>query len=89
MGAMTSGLFVTDAVTVNSSPCWSKWRISLGTSASTDAAMASFTTGLNVNAGLWLFTSSGEVSVSEQVALKFDSLSEQVGPPGIGGGRSI
>ena len=51
-GAMTSGLFVTDAVTVNSSPCSSKWRSWLGTCANTDDSRALFTTGLNVNAGL-------------------------------------
>ena len=88
-GAITSGLFVTDAVTLMSSETWIKWRSSTGIRANTDDFSTSFTTALNVNAGVWLLTFSGEVSVSEQVALKLDWLSEQVGPPGIEGGRSI
>jgi hypothetical protein len=49
---MTSGLFVTDAVTVISSETWTKWRSSMGIRANTDDFSASFTTDLNVNAGV-------------------------------------
>ena len=80
---------MTDAVTVISSETWIKWRSSTGIRANTDDFSASFTTALNVNAGVWLFTFSGDVRVSEQVELKFDWLIEHVGPPGIEGGRSI